>query len=140
MWEISSESRQSPGIQIPGEPSHHAKTDTCGPFPRKKRRPEQFKIKVHGKDGFLIGKQDVNLRYIEQLIDTEQTAALGLLLKYTIEKLADGTRTIDDIVKYLADQLKHKGLSFLSEGSYIPCGYAMPRIQEIYSCFNRYRR
>lgn len=107
---------------------------------RNAGRPEQFKIKVHGKDGFLIGKQDVNLRYIEQLIDTEQTAALGLLLKYTIEKLADGTRTIDDIVKYLADQLKHKGLSFLSEGSYIPCGYAMPRIQEIYSCFNRYRR
>ena len=107
---------------------------------RNAGRPEQLKIKVHGKDGFLIGKQDVDLRYIEQLIDTEQTAALGLLLKYTIEKLADGTRTIDDIVKYLADQLKHKGLSFLSEGSYIPCGYAMPRIQEIYSCFNRYRR
>lgn len=107
---------------------------------RNADRPEQLKIKVHGKDGFLIGKQDVDLRYIEQLIDTEQTAALGLLLKYTIEKLTDGTRTIDDIVKYLADQLKHKGLSFLSEGSYIPCGYAMPRIQEIYSCFNRYRR
>lgn len=107
---------------------------------RNAGRPEQLKIKVHGKDGFLIGKQDVDLRYVEQLIDPEQTAALGLLLKYTIEKLADGTRTIDDIVKYLADQLKHKGLSFLSEGSYIPCGYAMPRIQEIYSCFNRYRR
>ena len=107
---------------------------------RNAGRPEQLKIKVHGKDGFLIGKQDVDLRYVEQLIDPEQTAALGLLLKYTIEKLADGTRMIDDIVKYLADQLKHKGLSFLSEGSYIPCGYAMPRIQEIYSCFNRYRR
>ena len=107
---------------------------------RNAGRPEQLKIKVHGKDGFLIGKQDVDLRYVEQLIDAEQTAALGLLLKYTIEKLADGTRMIDDIVKYLADQLKHKGLSFLSEGSYIPCGYAMPRIQEIYSCFNRYRR
>ena len=25
-------------------------------------------------------------------------------------------------------------------GSYISCGYAMPRLQEIYSCFNRYRR
>ena len=107
---------------------------------RNAGRPEQLKIKVHGKDGFLIGKQDVDLRYIEQLIDTEQTAALGLLLKYALEKLADSTRTIDDIVKYLADQLEHRGLSFLSEGSYIPCGYAIPRIQEIYSCFNRYRR
>lgn len=61
---------------------------------RNAGRPEQLKIKVHGKDGFLIGKQDVDLRYVEQLIDPEQTAALGLLLKYAIEKLADDRRTV----------------------------------------------
>ena len=115
-------------------------TPTIRSHGRNAGRPEQLKIKVHGKDGFLIGKQEVDLRYIEQLIDSEQTAALGLLLRYAVEHLADGTRTIDDIVKYLSGQLKHKGLSFLSESSYIPCGYAVPRIQEIYSCFNRYRR
>ena len=107
---------------------------------RNAGRPEQFKIKVHGKDGFLIGKQDVNLRYIEQLIDPEQTAALGLLLKYAIEKLADDRRTVADIIEILSGQLEQNGLSFLSGGSYISCGYAMPRLQEIYSCFNRYRR
>ena len=56
------------------------------------------------------------------------------------EHLIDGKRTLPEIITYLDTQLKRQGLSFFSEGSYIPCGYAMPRIQEIYSCFNRYRR
>ena len=43
-------------------------------------------------------------------------------------------------LKILSGQLEQNGLSFLSGGSYISCGYAMPRLQEIYSCFNRYRR
>ena len=70
----------------------------------------------------------------------EQTASLALLLKYACEHLIDGKRTLPEIITYLDTQLKRQGLSFFSEGSYIPCGYAMPRIQEIYSCFNRYRR
>lgn len=101
---------------------------------------ERLKVKVHGKDGFQLGKQDVDLRYIEQLIDSEQTAALGMLLKYAVENLIDGKRTVSEIVQYLAEQLHKKGLECFSEGGYIPGGYAVPRIQELYSCFNRYRR
>ena len=103
-------------------------------------QPEKLKTKVHGKDGFSLGKTEVDLRYVEQLIDSEQTASLALLLKYACEHLIDGKRTLPEIITYLDTQLKRQGLSFFSEGSYIPCGYAMPRIQEIYSCFNRYRR
>ena len=103
-------------------------------------QPERLKTKVHGKDGFSLGKTEVDLRYVEQLIDSEQTASLALLLKYACEHLIDGKRTLPEIITYLDTQLKRQGLSFFSEGSYIPCGYAMPRIQEIYSCFNRYRR
>ena len=102
-------------------------------------RSDRMKMKVHGKDGFSLDHQEIDLRYVEQLIDTEQTAALGLLLKYAFEHLVDGKRTIPQIVQFLEKQLKQKGLSFLEEGS-IPCGYAMPRVQEIYSCFNRCRR
>lgn len=103
-------------------------------------QPERLKTKVHGKDGFSLGKTEVDLRHVEQLIDSEQTASLALLLKYACEHLIDGKRTLPEIITYLDTQLKRQGLSFFSEGSYIPCGYAMPRIQEIYSCFNRYRR
>ena len=103
-------------------------------------KPERIKIKVHGKDGFSLGKQDVDLRYIEQIVDSEQTATLGLLLKYALEHLADGQRTIPEIIDYLQKQIQAKGLATFSDSSYLPCGYAVPRIQEIYSCFNRYRR
>ena len=118
--------------------SQGTKKDYYGHF-KAQDKPERLKVKVHGKDGFSIGKQEVDLRYIEQLIDSEQTQTLGALLKYAVEKLTDGKRTLPEIVELLSDKLKKEGLSFLSEG-YISCGYAMPRKQEIYACFNRYRR
>lgn len=110
------------------------------PTHRSGDRSDRIKTKVHGKDGFSIGQQDVDLRYVEQLVDTEQTAALSLLLKYAVEHLIDGKRTLPEIVEYLIHELENKGLAFLGNGSSTACGYAMPRIQEIYSCFNRYRR
>ena len=102
-------------------------------------KPEQLKTKVHGKDGFLIGRQEVDLRYIDQLTDTEQTAALALLLKYALENLADGNRTVSETVSILARKLKDEKFTFLEHGT-VSCGYAIPRIQEIYSCLNRYRQ
>ncbi len=130
---------QPPAFQLPS--SHRPMTKAADPKGRGGHDgPERVKVKVHSRDGFLIGKQDVDLRYIDQLVDAEQTAALGLLLKYAVEHLIDGKRTVSDIVTWLDAQLRQKGLAFFADGSYIPCGYALPRIQEIYSCFNRYRR
>ncbi len=107
---------------------------------QRENRGERLKIKVHGKDGFSIGKKEVDLRYIEQLVDTEQTASLGMILKYALEQLVDEKKTISQIIEYIEKELEKKGLQFFAEGGHIPCGYAMPRVQEIYSCFNRYRR
>ena len=131
---------ETPAFRLPE--SHRIMTRSKASPSRHSRpgQPERLKTKVHGKDGFSLGKTEVDLRYVEQLIDSEQTASLALLLKYACEHLIDGKRTLPEIVTYLDSQLKKQGLSFFSEGSYISCGYAMPRIQEIYSCFNRYRR
>lgn len=104
------------------------------------RGEESLKVKLQGKDGFALGKQNVDLRYIEQLIDSEQTAILGLLLKYAVEKLVDSKKTLPEIVQYLQSQIHKKGLEAFTDGKYLPGGYAIPRVQEIYSCFNRYRR
>ena len=104
----------------------------------RKDEPERLKLKTMGVDGFALGKQNVDLRYIEQLIDSEQTAALGLLLKYAVEHLVDGKRTIAEVVTLLEQRLKAEGLAFLVPDAIAGC-YAMPRVQEIYSCFNRYR-
>lgn len=98
------------------------------------------KIKVFGKDSFSLGKNTVDLRYLEQIADSEQTAALAALLRYAKENLADGKKTISQIIDLLENLLEKKGLSAISGSSYTPCGFAMPRRQEIFSCFNRYRR
>lgn len=102
-------------------------------------RPERLKVKVHGKDGFSIGKTEVDLRYVEQLTDAEQTQTLAALLKYAAENLVDGRRTLGEIGEYLWAKLEKYGFAFLTEGE-ISCGYAMPRKQEIYACLNRFRR
>lgn len=106
----------------------------------KKASYKDFKMKCHGKDSFSIGKDTVDLRYIEQLTDKEQTAALGELLRYAQEHLVDGKRTISEIISVLQNKIEKDGFSAFFGNSYIPCGLAVPRIQEIFSCFNRYRR
>ena len=105
----------------------------------KKNAPEQLKLKRLGADSFAIGKQTVDLRYQEQLIDGEQTAALGLLLKYAVEHLVDGKRTITEIVELLQKKLEEEGMQAVAERGEISGGYVVPRKQEIYACFNRYR-
>lgn len=131
---------EAPAFSLPQSSRIMTKHSAPRPHRGEHGKEERLKIKVHGQDGFALGRQEIDLRYIEQLIDTEQTAALGLLLKYAVEHLIDGQRTLAEIITFLDSQLTDKGLSFLSDGSYISCGYAMPRVQEIFSCFNRYRR
>ena len=52
----------------------------------------------------------------------------------------EAKENLAEIVDYLQKQIHTKGLIAFADGSYLPCGYAIPRIQEIYSCFNRYRQ
>lgn len=134
------ESSHAPAFSFPESTRIMTRHTAPRPHRGEHSKEERLKIRVHGRDGFSLGKQEIDLRYIEQLTDTEQTAALGLLLKYAAEHLIDGHRTLSEIVHDLNKQLNDKGLAFLSDGSGISCGYAMPRIQEIFSCFNRYRR
>lgn len=106
----------------------------------KKDAYKELKLKIHGKDSFSIGRDTVDLRYIEQLVDSEQTAALGQLLKYAREHLIDNKKSLSQVISLLEKKLETQGLAAICSSSYTPCGLAMPRRQEIYSCFNRYRR
>ena len=100
-------------------------------------RHEHMKAKVFGKDSFSLDKETVDLRYIEQLADSEQTCALAYLLRYALEQY-DENRTVQETVQLLTDLLMNKGWApFCS--SYVPCGLAKPRVQEIYACLNRFR-
>ena len=99
---------------------------------------ERSKVKTFGRDSFSIDRETVDLRYVEQLADSEQTAALAYLTRYALEALSDGKKPLRQIASDLEKRLAAKGWDGLT-GSYVPCGLARPRIQEIFAALNRYR-
>lgn len=109
-------------------------------WPSKKQADRRDgKIRQRSKDVFSIGKEEIDLRYVEQIKDSEQTASLALLLGYAKDHYSDGKKTIPEIADLLYQELKQNGYSGFFRNSYIPGGYAIPRLQEIHACLNRYR-
>lgn len=117
------------------EPSYQRIVKADGAF----RKNDRIKIKTQGKDSIVINRETIDLRYVEQLTDTEQLGTLGQLMKYAQLHLFDNRRSLGDVAEELWKILDTKGISAICEGSYVPGGFAMPRKQEIYACLNRYR-
>lgn len=102
-------------------------------------RDERFKMKVLGRDSLQFDRDVVELRFVEQIADTEQIAALGYLLKYAGTHLIDGRKNVIQIVDLLEKKVASDGLASLAEDGYLPVNLCLPRRQEIFACFNRCR-
>ncbi len=100
---------------------------------------DRVKIKGMGKEAVSLNKETVDLRYVEQIADSEQVMTLGYLLAYAENNLFNGRDTLQKVVNNLTDIIEKKGLASVVPGSYLPSGLALPRRQEIFACFNRYR-
>ena len=107
-------------------------------FFKKAGENDRIKTRVRGKDGFQVGKEALDLRYVEQIVDVEQTAALAAMLRYTMEHI-NGSKRISEIVETLEKEISSGGLEAVVGGDFVRCGLAMPRKQEIFACLNRYR-
>ncbi len=97
------------------------------------------KMKVLGQDSLLIDREVVDLRFVEQLAESEQITALGYFLKYGAEHFMDRKRTMVQIVDELEKEVHLHGLMFLGKGEGLPANLALPRRQEIFAAFNRCR-
>ncbi len=106
---------------------------------REWKGAERVKIKTMGRDGFSINRENVDLRYVEQIVDGGQVNALGYLVLYAQRNLFDGKRSMQEVVTRLERLMKEKGLAGICEGTYLPSNLTMPRAQEIFACFNRVR-
>lgn len=99
---------------------------------------EHEKLKVMGRESLMLGKEQLDLRYLEQLADREQTQTLGYLLKYAKEQYSGKTTDLTALMESLIWKLEKEGIGSVSGQKEIPAGMAMPRRQEIYACFNRF--
>lgn len=100
---------------------------------------DRLKMKTLGMDSVMLNHDTIELRYVEQLADTEQLYALGCLVKYAQLQVFDNRKTLAECVDILDRLLEEKGLAAVCGGSFVPSGLAMPRRQEIFACLNRYR-
>ena len=103
------------------------------------REERRMKMKPMGVDGISVNHETIELRYLEQLADPEQVNTLSALLRYTQLHLFNGRDTLQESMTKLERLLDTEGLDFLADGNRIPHNLAMPRMQEIYACINRYR-
>lgn len=98
---------------------------------------ERSKIKVMGTDGFSFGKKQVDLRYLEQITDSEQMLAIAKALEYLSRRYGGKKIKLSELVDDVESLLRQEGISGLCEGNVIP-NMAMPRRMEIAGCINRY--
>ena len=104
------------------------------------KKDPRLKMKTMGTNEMLLAKDAIELRYLEQLIDPEQTNALAYALKYLELNRMNGSRTVPQLLDDIEALTASKGLSALYDKEYVRSGLAMPRRQEIAACLNRYRK
>ena len=104
------------------------------------QKEDRVKLKAMGTSELMLCRECVDLRYLEQLKDQEQTLALAYLLRYVEKKLFDGKKSLEEIGMLLEKQLREQGMESLFERGETIASLARPRKQEIMACINRYRR
>ena len=104
------------------------------------KKDPRLKMKTMETNEMLLAKDAIELRYLEQLIDPEQTNALAYALKYLELNRMNGSRTVPQLLDDIEVLTASKGLSALYDKEYVRSGLAMPRRQEIAACLNRYRK
>ncbi|AIY83535.1 putative ATPase of the ABC class family protein [Clostridium baratii str. Sullivan] len=102
--------------------------------------PKGVKIKTLGIDGLSINKEDINLRSVEQIVDREQVASIGNMMKWAEDKIINNNLTLIEVTDRILDEVKAKGLLQMSGMKGGSGSLALPRKQEIMAAFNRYRK
>ena len=100
---------------------------------------DRTKIKTLPREGVMVNKEVIDLRYVEQLVDSEQLTALGYCVVYALRNLLDGRRDLRRVTDELEAAIDRGTLAALcGDRSGVP-GLARPRRQEILACLNRCR-
>lgn len=97
------------------------------------------KAKVHGWDTISLDKNEIDLRYLEQIVGESQTAALAYISQYVLERLANGKKTLPQLTEEVFAKLEKEGILALTPKNYGAGPAAYVRRQEILACLARYR-
>ncbi len=79
--------------------------------PSKGRR--EVSLKSRGLHVIQLGRETIDLKLVEQIVDSSQTRALGLALLYLRERALDGRRTLAEALDLVEKALEEEGLDVL---------------------------
>lgn len=97
------------------------------------------KVKTLGLDGLSINKENIDLRAVEQIVDSEQINTIGEIMKWAEDNVVDGNKTLIEVSDEIMKHINKNGIISISN---IKGGHgrlSMPRRQEIMATFNRFR-
>ena len=101
--------------------------------------PKGVKIKVLGKDVISINRDNIDLRAVEQIVDSEQLNTIGSVMKYIENKLMGKNLTLSEVIDIVLKEINNNliGIDSTKGGN---GSLAVVRKQEIMSAYNRYRK
>lgn len=124
------------GVDKPaGEPDFSRCPKASGAF----KGGSRIKLKTMGREAVSIDRETIDLRYVEQIVDSEQVTALGHCVKYAQKNIFDGKTTLLQVVDQLEAVMEKQGMAAVCESRSSVANMARPRRQEIFACFDRYR-
>lgn len=133
------EAEDFPAVKGAGQPAERPRFVRYPVSPKNFTSRDRVKIKSAGRDAVIIDREQIELRYLEQLADAEQVTALGQCIKYACRNIMDGRKTLEQVVDELEKIIEADGLAIICESKSSIPAMARPRQQEIFACFNRYR-
>lgn len=102
-----------------------------------KKRVE--KVRVHGWDSISLDRMEIDLRYMEQIVDESQSAALAYIMQYVLERMADGKKSASQLARDVSHKIEKEGILSVTPKNYGAGAAAAVRRQEILACLCRYR-
>ncbi|MCB2296204.1 ABC-ATPase domain-containing protein [Clostridium tagluense] len=98
-----------------------------------------IKIKTIGLDTLSINREDIDLRAVEQIVDTEQINAIGSIMKWAEVSIMNKNLNFENMVDNIICEIEKNGLVSIERVKGGNGSLAMPRKQEIMAAYNRYR-
>ncbi|MCT2535814.1 ABC-ATPase domain-containing protein [Aquibacillus koreensis] len=104
------------------------------------RRGKKTKVQAKGLSTIIMGKTDVNLQYVEQLVDHSQTNMIAEIIRYLDQQNILKQQSLYQLLDMIEQQMDQKGLaSFAPFPNQHPGDLARPRRYEIAATLNRLR-
>lgn len=128
-----------PMISVPEEPAVKPDFKRCPRPGAAFKGNDRIKMKTMGREAVMINKETIDLRYVEQITDSEQVTALGYCMRYAQRHILDGRKDLRQVVDELERVMQKGSLAALCESASGVSCMAMPRRQEIFACFDRFR-